>query len=84
MAASLGGLDVLVFTGGVGEHAAVVRRRAAERLGFLGVAVEDERNEAQTRATDREIGSSDSPVRIFVIEAREDVQIAREVRQVLV
>jgi len=81
MAAALGGLDVLVFTGGVGERSAPIRRRASETLGFLGVAVDRERNEAAD--PDAEIGSADAPVRAFVIAAREDLQIARGVRSAL-
>ena len=48
MAAALGGLDVLVFTGGVGEHLPAVRTAAAAGLGFLGVAIDGERNAATT------------------------------------
>ena len=79
MAAALGGLDVLVFTGGVGERAAAIRARAAEGLEFLGVAVDTARNEAPE--LDAEIGTGD--VRVFVVAAREDLQIARSVRSVL-
>jgi acetate kinase len=82
MAASAGGLDALVFTGGVGERAAAVRRAAAERLAFLGVDLEDSANGADGPA-DREIGTGDARVRCFVVEAREDLEIARQVREVL-
>jgi acetate kinase len=78
MAAALGGLDVLVFTGGVGEHAAAIRERAAEGLAFLGVALDAERNAGA--ATDAEIGAAGSPARCFVISAREDLEMARQVR----
>jgi acetate kinase len=81
MTASLGGLDVLVFTGGVGEHAPTVRARACERLGFLGVAVDPEQNGRD--GEDREIGGSHARVRTLVITAREDVQMAQEVRAIL-
>ncbi|MEO8461662.1 MAG: acetate/propionate family kinase [Chloroflexota bacterium] len=81
MTASLGGLDALVFTGGVGEHAPVVRARAAEGLGFLGVELDPARNE--TGPDDREIGADGAPVRVLVLAAREDLEIAREVRGVL-
>jgi len=81
MAAALGGLDVLVFTGGVGENAPAVRERAARDLAFLGVEVDQARNRAG--GDDREIGSPGAAVRTFVIAAREDVQIAHEVRDVL-
>jgi acetate kinase len=78
MAAALGGLDVLVFTGGVGENSPPIRARAADGLGFLGVEV-DARNDDASR--DAEIGGGS--VRAFVIAAREDVEIARGVRSAL-
>jgi acetate kinase len=81
MAASAGGLDLLAFAGGVGEHAPAVRRAVAERLGFLGVAIDVSRNETAT--PDAEIGSADSQVRTFVIAAREDLEIAHQSRAVL-
>ncbi len=81
MAAALSGLDVLVFTGGVGENAPAVRERVARDLAFLGVEVDQARNRAG--GDDREIGSPGAAVRTFVIAAREDVQIAHEVRDVL-
>ena len=81
MAAALGGLDVLVFTGGVGENAPAVRERAARDLAFLGVRVDQARNRAG--GDDREIGSAGAAVRAFVIAAREDLEIAHEVRDVL-
>jgi acetate kinase len=81
MAASLGGLDALVFTGGVGERAPVVRAMAADGLGFLGVALDPARNEGGPE--DREIGVDGAAVRLLVIAAREDLQIAHEVRGVL-
>jgi len=81
MAASLGGIDALVFTGGVGERAPTVRARAADGLGFLGVALEPARNAGGPG--DREIGRDGATVRTFVLVAREDLQIAHEVRVVL-
>jgi acetate kinase len=80
MAASMNGLDALAFAGGVGENAPIVRSRAAEGLSFLGVSVDRERNLA---TGDREIGVERAPVRTMVIAAREDLQIAKEVRQAL-
>jgi acetate kinase len=81
MTASLGGLDALVFTGGVGERAPVVRAKAAEQLAFLGIELDANRNEAGP--DEREIGAAGAPVRTFVIVAREDLEIAHEVREVL-
>ncbi len=81
MAAALGGLDALVFTGGVGEHAPAIRARAAEGLGFLGVELDVETN---ARATgDAEIGAPGAPARTLVVTAREDLEVARGVRRVL-
>jgi acetate kinase len=80
MAATLGGLDALVFTGGVGEHSAAVRAGCCDRLGFLGVTLDDEANLA-TGGTDRDISAPESAVRILVVESREDLEIAREVRR---
>jgi len=81
MAAALDGLDAIAFTGGVGERSPEIRARAAAGLSFLGVAL-DERANAEA-APDAEIGRPAAPARAFAIEAREDLQIAREVRRVL-
>jgi acetate kinase len=81
MAAALGGLDALVFTGLVGERAAEVRARAAAGLGFLGVVLDDAANTAAT--TDAEIGAPGAPARTLVVESREDLEIARAVRAAL-
>jgi acetate kinase len=79
MTASLGGLDTLVFTGGVGEHAPEVRRRAADGLDFLGIALDPVRDDT----TDAEIGRPGAAVRTFVVTAREDLEIATAVRRLL-
>lgn len=81
MAAAMGGLDALVFTGGVGERAASIRSRAAAGLRFLGIELDESANEAPE--LDAEIGAAGAPARTFVVEAREDLQIAHDVRSVL-
>lgn len=81
MAAALGGLDALVFTGGVGEHAAEIRARTAAGLSFLGVALDHARND--DAHADAEIGADGAPARTLVISAREDLEIARQVRTLL-
>jgi len=81
MCAALGGLDAIVFSGGVGEGSALVRARVCDRLGFLGVQLSDERN--ASAAADAEIARADSRVRVVVVRAREDVVAARAVRRVL-
>jgi len=82
MTASLGGLDAIVFTGGVGERSAPIRAMAADGLAYLGIRIDPARNAAEDTA-DREIGEGDAPVRALVIASREDVQIAADVRSVL-
>jgi acetate kinase len=81
MTAALGGLDVLVFTGGVGENAAEIRRRAAEGLRFLGVAVDGDANAGAQ--PDADVTATGAAVRTLVIRAREDLEMAREVRATL-
>jgi acetate kinase len=81
MVASLGGIDALVFTGGVGEHSPTVRALAAEQLGFLGIELDAAAN--ADGPDERDIGAQGAAVRAFVIVAREDLEIAHEVREVL-
>jgi acetate kinase len=81
MAAAMNGLDVLAFTGGIGEHQAAVRAEAAAGLGFLGVAIDPGRNGGATG--DADVSAPSAGVRTLVIAAREDVEIARQVRAVL-
>jgi acetate kinase len=90
MAAAMDGLDVLVFTGGVGENAPRIRALACAGLGFLGVELDEEPGRDrppgpadEPPAADREIGRPGAPVRVLVIGAREDLEIAHEVRSVL-
>jgi acetate kinase len=81
MTASLGGIDALVFTGGVGERASAIRTAAAAGLGFLGVAIDPARDAAAQPDTD--VSAPGASVRALVVAAREDVEIARQVRRVL-
>ncbi len=87
MAAAMDGLDALVFTGGIGEHAPQVRADAAAGLGFLGVAIDPERNAAATgeadAAGDADISAAAARVHTMVITAREDIEIARQTRATL-
>jgi len=79
MLASLGGLDALVFTAGVGENTAVLRTRVAERFAFLGMRL-DEAVNAQS-PVDAEISAPDSAVRVLIVHTEEDWEIARECRR---
>lgn len=79
MAAALGGLDVLAFTGGVGARSAEIREKAAAGLGFIGVAPDPSANSVVTE--DAEVGAPDAHVRMAVIRAREDLEIAWRTRR---
>jgi acetate kinase len=81
MAAAMAGLDALVFTGGVGENAPAIRARALDGLAFLGVAIDAGANEHGSG--DRDIGADGATVRTLVVTAREDLEIACQVRSVL-
>ena len=81
MTAALGGVDVLVFTGGVGEHAPAIRARATAGLEYLGMHIDAPANDALTGEGD--VGSAGSPVRTLVVRAREDLEMARQTRRAL-
>lgn len=81
MAAALGGLDALVFTGGVGENSPAVRSLACAGLAFLGVGLDAGRNRGARG--DASIGADNAPASTLVITAREDVEIAAGVRRAL-
>ena len=76
MLASLGGLDALIFTAGVGENSAVVRAAACEAFGFLDLKLDGEKN--QHSPVDEDIAAVDSAARVLVIHTQEDWEIARE------
>lgn len=77
--AALGGLDLLVFTGGIGEKAAQVRQRICEGLEFLGIELDPQRNQANEPL----ISSAASRVKVRVIETNEDLTIVRHVLNLL-
>jgi acetate kinase len=81
MAASLGGIDALVFTGGVGEHAPAIRSRAVAGLGFLGLRVDGPGNDSAV--PDADITATGSPVSSLVLRAREDLEMAHQARRAL-
>jgi len=81
MAATLGGVDALVFTAGVGEHAPEIRKRVCERLNYLGLELDRTANE--TCKPDIDVAMPASAARILVIATREDLTIVRETRRLL-
>ena len=81
MLATLGGLDALVFTAGIGEHSAFVREAVCRSFGYMGLRLDPAANASSP--VDRDIALADSAVRVLVIAAREDLAILREVKRVL-
>ncbi len=81
MAASMGGLDVLAFTGGVGQHAPQVRRAAVQGLAHLGLAIDDRRNDDAT--IDVDVTANLGPARCLVVATGEHHTIAAQTRQVV-
>ena len=79
LAAALGGRDTLVFTGGIGEHAAPVRWRICEGLECLGVRLDPDRNAAHATV----ISCDRGPVTVRVIRTDENLMIARHTRRVI-
>jgi acetate kinase len=81
MAATLGGVDALVFTAGVGENSARVRELACANLGHLGLGLDKEVND--TCRPDADVASPGSRGRILVIATNEDLTILRQTRALL-
>jgi acetate kinase len=81
-AAALRGPRALVFTGGIGENAPVVRSRICEGLDALGIRLDAARNDALAGGREGEIGAAGMPVRVGVVPADEEILIARDTRDV--
>ena len=82
----MGGIDALAFTGGIGEHSPGTRRRCAERMEHLGIVLDDARNR-DARVDDaggcQDVAAEGSRVRVLVIRADEETQMARETAALL-
>jgi acetate kinase len=81
LAVTLGGVDALVFTAGVGENSAAVRAAVCQGLHCLGLAIDPTKNDSCW--PDADIATDNSPARILVIATREDLTMLREVTSVL-
>jgi acetate kinase len=83
LTACLGGLDVLAFSGGIGEHDALLRAQVGERLGFLGVKIDASRNAQAVRDAVMTIHADDSAVEVWVVPTDEGTVAAREAARLL-
>ncbi len=81
-AAEMGGVDVIVFTGGVGENQTGVRENVCAPLAFMGVEIDKELN-SRTRGTETELSTPTSKVKVVVIPTDEELMIARDTREIV-
>jgi len=80
-AAAMGGVDVIVFTAGIGENSASTREKVCEGLEFLGVKIDREKN--NTRGKAAYISADDSKVKVLVIPTNEELMIARDTKEIV-
>jgi acetate kinase len=83
MTAAAGGIDVLAFSGGIGENAPALRRRIVDGLGFLGLALDPDTDRDTVDGVEGDVSAPDALARTVVVHAREDLVIARQVRATL-
>ncbi|MCP4703614.1 MAG: acetate kinase, partial [candidate division Zixibacteria bacterium] len=76
-AAAMGGLDHIIFTGGIGENSAQVRETTCDKLGFMGVLLDKEKN-SSVKGIEAEISTIDSKIKVMVIPTNEELVIARD------
>jgi acetate kinase len=77
-AAAMAGLDAIVFTAGIGEHAPEIRQRALTDMEFLGIKIDLKKNDNQDIGEGMEISTEDSKVKVFVVPTNEELMIAKE------
>jgi acetate kinase len=81
-AAAMNGVDVIVFTAGVGENSAIVREKTCENLSYLGVELDKELNKVRS-GEPRRISTPNSKVEVLVIPTNEELMIARDTLQIV-
>lgn len=75
-AAAMNGVDAIAFTAGIGENNILVRRMVTDHLGYLGITIDEEKN--QVRGEEALLSTSDSRVKVYVVPTNEELAIARE------
>jgi acetate kinase len=79
---ALGGLDAIVFTGGIGENDIALRKTVCDSLGFLGLALDEQAN--QTRGKEAKLSKPDSKVQAWILPTNEELIVARQTQETLV
>ena len=80
-AMAMDGIDYIIFTGGVGENQSNIRKGICEKLGFMGVKIDNELN--QVRGEEKEISSQNSEVKVYVVPTDEELMIAKETQRLI-
>ncbi|HFE52600.1 MAG TPA: acetate kinase, partial [Bacteroidetes bacterium] len=81
-AAAMGGLDTIVFTGGIGENSATVRSKTCQNLEFLGVKIDEQKNK-ETVKQEAVISAEDSRVKVLVVPTNEELVIALDTAEIV-
>ncbi len=81
-AAAMGGIDILIFTGGIGENGDITRSGVCKGLGFLGVDINESKNKG-LRGKEMDISTSESKVRVMVVPTNEELVIAQDTREIV-
>lgn len=81
-AAAMGGLDIIVFTGGIGEHSEALRKDVCSDMQFLGISLDEEKNE-KLSAKEAKISKDDSKVGVYIIPTNEELMIARDTKRIV-
>ena len=81
-AAAMGGLDAVIFTGGIGENNPQYRDRVCDKLAFMGVKIDYEKNNQLKRGLEGEISTPDSKIKVFVVCTNEELMIARDTKEI--
>lgn len=81
-AAEMNGVDTIIFTGGVGENSALVRKDVCDGFSFIGLQLDEERNQVESNV-ERRISSDDSRVEVYVIPTNEELMIARDTVRII-
>ena len=80
---NLGGADAIVFTAGIGENTPAMRKAITENCEFLGIKIDDEKNNKAIRGAQGEISADDSKIKVFVIPTNEELMIAKETAELV-
>ena len=80
--AAMGGVDILVFTGGIGENSVITRQAVCRDMSFMGIVIDEEKNQ-EIRGVEAEINRSDAKVKVLVVPTNEELVIAQDTKTIV-